>query len=550
MNKPKLLLVDDDEALLDSFALKLSIDYDITKALSPAQAFHILETEDIFDAAVVDMWMGDDPQAGLKLIEKITASIPYPPECIVLTAYGKIENASDCMEKGAFAYVEKGRAETNKLLSQTIKRAAKHSQLNKEKQSKQLLSNMSEALIKTVESKDPFNYRHSIRITKWAMLVGLNMNLSKQKLIALEIGARLHDIGLALMPEYIITKPGKLTAKEIETFRQHPLKGYELLKDMPSINEDILEIILCHHERYNGKGYPKGLSGEDIPILAMITRVACDFDHAFSPVTNRAAREPERAIEYISRLSKEGILNPKVVSHFIQLYDDGEITRVDPLRHSDELFFLAKQEAKSHKYIETKKHCDNALNEIKRENEFYGAAFCIACGDLFYEHKQYKDASDYYKQASKLQPGFAEAFYKRGLAFEKQEMWERADWNFAVASSIMPTYIEALIARAKALLKGDFLDEAMKTFEKVLSLDPNCPECFLGKGRVFQGKASLSIDKNKTEKAQEYLITAKNNYEYALELINKIEKNLDKDETRLKEEITQAILSIETEIAV
>jgi DNA-binding NtrC family response regulator len=125
VDRAKILLVDDDPALLDSFALRLSLDYEVVTAQSPEEAMTKLqESSPLFDVAVIDMWMNDDPQSGLKLIEQIRNQIASPPECVVLTAYGKIENASECMEKGSFGYVEKGRETTNKLLGQTINRAS------------------------------------------------------------------------------------------------------------------------------------------------------------------------------------------------------------------------------------------------------------------------------------------------------------------------------------------------------------------------------------------------------------------------------------------
>ncbi|MCI4625116.1 MAG: HD domain-containing protein [Candidatus Magnetoovum sp. WYHC-5] len=551
MEKPKLLLVDDDEALLDSFALKLSFDYDVTKALSPEVAMEeLLKGQSVFDACVVDMWMHDDPQAGLKLIERIKTEIPLSPECVVLTAYGKIENASECMEKGAFGYVEKGRAQTNRLLIKTIEKAVRHSMFNRERQSKAILSAMSDTLIRVIENRDPFSHRHSTRITKWASLVGQHMGFSRQKLVDLEIAARLHDIGLALIPDYIATKPGIRTQYEIKIFQTHPQKGYELVKDMPNVSSDILDAILYHHERYDGSGFPEGLKGDEIPTLAMIVRIACDFDNAFSPVDNRALREPGRAADFIGQLSEEGKLAPDIVQHFLELYNKGELTSVDPLRHSDELFKLAKQEAQAHKYIEAKVHCDSALTEVLRENEFFAAALCVAIGDLFMEHKQYKDGSDYYKKSVRLRPGYAEGFYKRGTAFEKQEMWERADWNYALASTLVPAFVEALLARARVLSKGGFFDEAMKTFEKVQGMQHDNPLCYLGKGRVCQQKAYRYKEDGLIDEAKKHWMNAKNHYEKASELLEKAntsEGSFVLGQPLLKSEIEEALDSLSME---
>jgi HD-GYP domain-containing protein (c-di-GMP phosphodiesterase class II) len=537
VDKLKILLVDDDPALLDSFALRLSLNYDVQTAPDSHEAMiKIRESSPVFDAAVIDMWMNDDPFAGLKLLEQIKSEISSPPECVILTAYGKIENASECMEKGAFGYVEKGQQTTNSLLEQTINRASRFCRLKREQQSKSVLSGMSEALIRIVESHDPFEYRHSHRIALWSVIVGKRMNLKRQQLIDLEIGARLHDIGLALIPEAIVSKPGQKTVEEKRLFREHPVRGYELMKDMPSVSDDILKTILYHHERYDGSGYPQGLKGEDIPFLAMIVHVANEFENSFSPPGNRAIREPERAKLKLIRLMSEGKLDLHVTEHFIHAYEKGEITCIDTMRHSDELFALAKREAAAHNFIEVKKHCDNALNEILQESTYFGAAFCVATGDLFLEYNQYKDAADAYKRADELRPGFAEALYKRAVAFEKQEMWERADWHYALAAKLIPTYIEAHLARAHVLYKGSFLDEAMKIFDRVIILSPENASAYLGKGRIFHDRFS-------ERKAEEDKLQAWSNYEKALSILE--EKGIPGDHDHvIKSEIKEALAAL------
>jgi response regulator RpfG family c-di-GMP phosphodiesterase len=538
MEKFTILLVDDDPALLDSFALRLSLSFNVETAATPQEAMAKLsQSKTLFDVAVIDMWMDDDPMAGLKLIDRIKKELTYPPECVVLTAYGKIETASACMEIGAFAFVEKGREETNRLLEKIVEKAANHCKLNRQRQSKTILSNLSKAFIRIIENRDPFEFRRSQRVTRWAVSIGQSMDLSDQQLIDIEIGAMLHDIGKALISEYIVMKPGRMTETEQKTLEEHPIMGYELMKDVPSISDDILMIIMHHHERYDGSGYPKGLKDDEIPILAKIVGLACDFEHSFSPATNRAIREPERAKAQIITLTQEGKLDPVVADHFLRLYEKGKITQVDMIRQYDELFALAVQEVKAHQYIQARRYCDDALGQILRESDIFGAAFCVASGDLFFEALQYKDASDYYKRASQLRPGFAEAFYKRGLAFEKQQMWERADWYYAVATKLIPSYVEAHLSRGQTLYKGGFSDEAMKCFDRALSLHPNCPTSYLGKGRIFHDRwqESLESEHNKRQ--------AQNNYERALALMQTYE-TLSEEDKIVVDEIIEALNSL------
>ncbi len=543
--KTNVLFITGDSSAVDSYG---ALNKDIFNITTVSDLSKVLSTINdgisSYDVIVTDLTLGDAQSSGTEILERAKKLTQFPPECIVLLDRDRVDQASECLKSGAFAFVEKGRPETAAILGGTVEKAAHYHNLIRERQSKSVLSNMSEALIKASESRDPFRYRHSSRITKWAVLVGKRMGLTRQQLSDLEVGARLRNIGLALIPDIIITKPGRRTDEEKKLLEEHPRIGYDIAKDIPFISDDVLDAILYHHEMYDGSGFPMGLSGREIPLYAMITRVAIDFEHAFSPPDNRAIRDPERAKNKIIKSAKSGVLDPEVVDYFIQVYDDGDITKIDPLSHSDELFTKAKEEAKVNKFIEVRRYCDDALAEINREHEFFGAFFCIAIGDLFFEYKQYKDASDYYKKAIKLRPGYAEAFYKRGLAFEQQEMWERADWHYSVATSMIPTYIEAHLSRGQVLYKGGFLDEAMKSFERVINFAPDLAAAYLGRGRIFHERCILLNEKGLFTNASESKINARGNYEKARGLMT-VKNELDQIESELMDEIIQALESLE-----
>lgn len=546
MEKPRIFLISKDGDILDFFNNVLSTKYSVVNTFSTEDLLsNIKDSAPTYDIVIFDTSLNPSGELDFKFIKDVRDAIKTPPEFIVLSPQGEEAAIDKLLERGFCYYVEKGTKQTNKLLELSIQKALHCRQIYKEKCNNiSLLSNMSNALVTAAEGKDPFRYRHSHRITKWAVLVGKRMGLSHQELADLEIGARLRNIGLAMIPDIIITKPGKRTVEEKRFFEQHPKLGYDIIKDVPAMSKDALNVILHHHERYDGQGYPYGLSGDAIPLFAMITRTAIDFEHAFSPAENRAIRDPERAKKTIINLAKEGALNPEIVKVYLDVYEDGELTKIDPLSHSDELFFLAIEAAKVHNFVEVRKHCENALAEINRESKFFGSFFCVAIGDLFFEYKQYKDASDYYKMAVKLRPGHAEAFYKRGLAFEKQEMWERADWHYSVAISMVPTYMEAHLSKGNVLYKGMFMDEAMRSFDRVIALEQNSPAAYLGRGRIFNEKINKLYERGNFTKANEHTITAKGNYEKARGILaNK--PVLTDSEQLLLDEIQQALEALD-----
>lgn len=487
----QILFIEDDVQLLDSTSLRLkeTMNCKVIKALSPEEGMKLFEELlNSINLVITDMHFGSkDPNGGLRIIQFLQGKqFEYVP-VIVLTGFGEWRNVAECMEAGAFSYVLKGRAETFSELIQKIGHAFEHYEKQANNVVKALLS-MSKVTVKMIERTDPFVDRHSYRVAEWSLAVGKKLDLSERELRDLSIGAYLHDVGKAMLPDYIMAKPGRRTSQEDEQFRLHPQKGVDLVKGIPYINENILRIIGQHHERFNGEGYPKRLKGLEIDLLASIVRAACDFDNAFSPKENRAIRDPEGAKSRILKYGDEKKIDPRVVTAFRTACEEGEIGKTDPPRESDKLFSEARRDAEAGRFEEVSMKCREAITNLKRENMCFAVAFCLAVGDLYMEHRLYNNASEYYKEASDLQPGFAEAFYKRGLSFEKQEMWERADWHYVVATSIIPTYIEAHLARGHVLFKGCYFDEAMKTYDKVITLDPKEPAAYLGKGRIYSHK--------------------------------------------------------------
>jgi HD-GYP domain-containing protein (c-di-GMP phosphodiesterase class II) len=149
------------------------------------------------------------------------------------------------------------------------------------------------ALATAIDAKDPYTRGHSQRVMDYALLAGTYLAISNEDIETLEYAGILHDVGKIAIDSQILNKPGALSPAEWAIIREHPTIGANILKEIPFL-EKASELVLCHHERYNGEGYPNGLKGEDIPIGARLIAVADAFD---TMTTDRAYR-PAMPVEY------------------------------------------------------------------------------------------------------------------------------------------------------------------------------------------------------------------------------------------------------------
>jgi HD-GYP domain-containing protein (c-di-GMP phosphodiesterase class II) len=163
---------------------------------------------------------------------------------------------------------------------------------------RELLVGLTRSLTAAIDAKDSYTYGHSERVARVGVELGRQMGLSEDDLSDVYLAGLLHDIGKIGIPDSILTKPGKLTTEEFEHLKQHPVIGYNILKDLGPLN-NLLPGVLYHHERYDGKGYPEGLSGKAIPLLARVLAVADAYD-AMS--TSRPYRPAMAAAEVEAQL--------------------------------------------------------------------------------------------------------------------------------------------------------------------------------------------------------------------------------------------------------
>jgi putative nucleotidyltransferase with HDIG domain len=143
------------------------------------------------------------------------------------------------------------------------------------------------SLIASIQARDSYTEEHSLRVTKMAVRHASSLKCSEQEIESLKIAGTLHDIGKIAIPDQILLKADKLTAAEYTVIKDHPVIGENILKPMLLFDRE-REIILHHHERWDGTGYPHGLSGSEIPYLSRILSVADSFD---AMTTNRPYRK-------------------------------------------------------------------------------------------------------------------------------------------------------------------------------------------------------------------------------------------------------------------
>lgn len=180
-----------------------------------------------------------------------------------------------------------------------------------------------EGWAKALELRDKETEDHSRRVTELTVKLAEAMGIEAEELTHIRRGAILHDIGKMAIPDEILRKRGPLTEAERKVVEQHPLKGYELLSPI-SFLEKALEIPYCHHERWEGTGYPRGLKGEEIPLAARIFTVVDVWDALLSDRPYSKAWPKEKAIQYLKDESGK-IFDPDCVSVFLELVEQGKI---------------------------------------------------------------------------------------------------------------------------------------------------------------------------------------------------------------------------------
>ncbi|MGL5635119.1 MAG: HD-GYP domain-containing protein [Sarcina sp.] len=184
--------------------------------------------------------------------------------------------------------------------------------------------------LENMQNMDTYTYQHCVNVATFSVVIGIGLSLPKQKLIELCIGGLLHDIGKVFIGDSIIQKPGKLTDEEFKIIQTHPQLGYDYIKNMSLLTTGSKMVVLQHHEKVDGTGYPNSLVNKDINFLAKIVAIADVYDALTSNRPYKDAMPPNDAFEFI--LSKADTMFDfqltKVFSRIIIPYPEGSLVRL------------------------------------------------------------------------------------------------------------------------------------------------------------------------------------------------------------------------------
>jgi putative nucleotidyltransferase with HDIG domain len=188
------------------------------------------------------------------------------------------------------------------------------------------LHEIAEALATALDAKSAFMCGHSERVAEIALLLARGLGLSREEQVRIHIGAHLHDVGKIGIPDAILHKPGRLTGDEFAVMKLHPEIGYKIVNKI-KVFRAVTDIVRHHHERFDGKGYPDGLSGAGISLGARIVAVADAFDAMTTFRTYRTAMSLAAAMKELRRC-RGGQFDPAVVEVFERLAGNTELAGV------------------------------------------------------------------------------------------------------------------------------------------------------------------------------------------------------------------------------
>jgi len=333
-----ILIVDDEPAIRKVLATLLSqAGLSSQAAANPGDALVLLE-KTAFAAVISDLRMG--ATSGFDLLQEVRKRFPNLP-FLMATGVDDVRVGVQAMKEGADDYLLKP-FDIDVVLA-SLHRALQRKQLERELENYRLhleemvslrtrevqaaLTDLEhshsatlEALGSAIDLRDGPTAGHSKRVLLYSLKIAQEIGGLDHQLRTLGMGAWLHDIGKLAIPDSILLKPAALTDEERRVMERHVELGYNLVKPIPFL-ADAAEIILTHHERYNGSGYPRGLREESIPIGGRIFAVADSFDAMTSDRPYRSAL-PMKTARSIIEVGRGELFDPQIVDAFLAVEND------------------------------------------------------------------------------------------------------------------------------------------------------------------------------------------------------------------------------------
>ncbi|MDD3518391.1 MAG: response regulator [Chromatiales bacterium] len=288
--------------------------YEVVEAdCGEAALARLVELE--FDAVILDVLMPG--KSGFDVCREIRLELGFEfLPVIMLTSLGSPDDMAMGFESGATDFVTKPYNNVE-LVARVNSAVAQKRLTDRLDDTESVLF----ALARMVESKDRNTRDHCDRLSHMAVVFGRSLGLSFDELEALRRGGILHDIGKLGIPDGILLKEGPLTESEWLIMRQHPVIGAELCTPLRTMRKTV-DIIRHHHEKWNGAGYPDGLSGTDVPLLARVFQVVDVFDALTTERPYKPAFPVDQTIDILERETADGNWDPDLMQRFLHILND------------------------------------------------------------------------------------------------------------------------------------------------------------------------------------------------------------------------------------
>jgi putative two-component system response regulator len=351
--KPTILIVEDEVGPRNALKVILRPFYNLHAVDTGQAALRVIKEHHI-DLVTLDLKLPD--RQGVNLLQEIKCERD-DVEVIIITGYGSLKSAMDGIRYGAAAYLLKpfNVAELIALINQTLEKKRRLDRLRAllrisgeqweaeqdvatvmwqlcnpdllQPQPKQdpdprysQYSRYAALLSELLEAKSRELFNHSSRTSFYATLLAKQMQLGSSDRKALAIGAFFHDVGKVVLANRLVARSSQLNEKDEELFRRHPDMGGRMMVAF-EVPAEVGQIISYHHEHYDGSGYPNGLQGEGIPLLARIVAIAQCFDHLISGHSQQSAASVDEALERIRQASGT-MFDPKLTDLFIRAVNE------------------------------------------------------------------------------------------------------------------------------------------------------------------------------------------------------------------------------------
>ena len=318
-NEHTILIVDDEINNLQLLKRTFRNKYKILTASNGLEGLETLK-KNIDDVSLIVSDHKMPIMEGTKFLEEANIIAPDVIK-ILLTGFSDIEIITDAVNKcNLFQYILKPFNPDE--LQAVVKNGIDKFDLASSKSL--ILKDLKELFYKTIKSiasaldaKDPYTHGHSMRVTLYSIILAKELNTPEDQLELIETAGLLHDIGKIAIPESILCKAGKLTDDEFKIMKTHPINSEKLLSSIKKLH-DICPGVKYHHEKWNGKGYPEGLAGENIPFAARVIAIADTYDAMTSTRSYRKALSHEVAIEEIEKCAGTQF-DPNLAKKFIEI---------------------------------------------------------------------------------------------------------------------------------------------------------------------------------------------------------------------------------------